>query len=95
MGTQPRHRETPATHLGRSMRKADYVLVDDVVCATSYVRIPDEHTVPDDIVLEVTDGDTELEFIRADFDGAQNLGDDAWRLSDGRLLRFLTSATLH
>jgi hypothetical protein len=85
----------PTTHLDRSMRNADYVLVDDVVCATSYVRVPDEHTVADDIVLEVTDGDTELDFIRADFDGAQSLGDDAWRLADGRLLRFLTSATLH
>lgn len=83
------------TRLDRSMHNADYVLVDDVVCATSYVRIPDEHTVADDIVLEVTDGDTELDFIRADFDGAESLGDDAWRLADGRLLRFLTSATLH
>ena len=51
----PSSNAPPQTRLDRSMRDADYVLVDDVICATSYIRVPDEHTAPDDIVLEVTD----------------------------------------
>ncbi|MEO6748169.1 MAG: hypothetical protein ABI294_01105 [Casimicrobiaceae bacterium] len=50
---------------------------------------------PDDVVLEATSGDTEFTFTSSDFDGAQPMGDGVYRLMSGRLLRFLSSATLH
>lgn len=81
--------------LAISMHDADYVLIDDVICETEYLRVPDEYTVADDVVLEARSGDTEFAFTRADFDDAQSLGDNVYRLGDGRLLRFLSSATLH
>jgi hypothetical protein len=51
--------------------------------------------VADDIVLEATNGDTEVTFTRAEMDGAEELGDGLYRLESGALLRFLTGATMH
>ena len=81
--------------MAEAMRDADFVLIDGVVCETAYLRLPDDDMVADDVVLEARHGDTEIDFIRADFDGAQYLGDGEYRLSNGRQLRFLTGATLH
>jgi len=81
--------------LAHTMHGSDFVLIDGVVCETEYLRVPDEFTVPDDVVLEATSGDTEFAFTRADFDEAKDMGDGVYRLASGRLLRFLTSATLH
>ncbi len=81
--------------MAEAMRDADFVLINGVMCETAYLRLPDEDMVPDDIVLEARHGDTEIAFIRADFDGAQYLGDGEYRLSSGYQLRFLTGATLH
>ena len=81
--------------LVNTMQGADFVLIDGVICETEYLRVPDEFTVPDDVVLEAKNGDTEFAFTCADFDDAQHLGDGVYRLSNGRLLRFLSSATLH
>jgi len=81
--------------LVHSMHDSDFVLIDGVVCETEYLRVPDEFTVPDDVVLEATSGDTEFTFTSADFDGAQPMGEGVYRLVNGRLLRFLSSATLH
>ena len=81
--------------LVHTMHGSDFVLIDGVVCETQYLRVPDEFTVPDDVVLEASSGDDEFAFTCADFDGAQPIGDDVYRLASGRLLRFLSSATLH
>lgn len=78
-----------------AMHDADFVLIDGIVCETAYLRVPDEFTVPDDVVLEVTHGDDELAFTRADIDGAEHVGEGVFRLQSGRHLRFLTSATVH
>lgn len=78
-----------------AMFDADFVLIDGVMCETAYVRVPDEYTVADDVVLEVTHGDNEFAFTRADIDGAVHVGEGVFRLQSGRHLRFLTSATLH
>jgi hypothetical protein len=77
------------------MHDSDFVLIDGVVCETQYLRVPDEFTVPDDVVLEAKSGDDEFAFTCADFEGAQPIGDGVYRLASGRLLRFLSSATLH
>jgi hypothetical protein len=84
-----------AMTLAETMHDADFVLIDGMVCETEYLRVPDEFTVPDDVVLEAKHGETEFAFTCADLDGAQHLGEGVYRLQNGHLLRFLASATVH
>lgn len=81
--------------LADAMQGADYVLVDGVMFETEYLRVPDEYTVADDVIIEAKHGDDEILFTRSDVDDAEALGDGVYRLASGELLRFLTSATLH
>ena len=81
--------------LTRAMGDADYVLIDGVMFETAYLRVPDPDTVADDIVLEARHGDTEVAFTRAEMDGAEHLGEGAYRLKSGALLHFLSTATVH
>ena len=81
--------------LSDTMHDADYVVIDGIVFETEYVRVPDEFTVDDDVLLEARHGETELAFTQGDFAGAEHVADGFYRLSDGHLLRFLTSATVH
>ncbi len=83
------------TYLTHAMNEADYVLIDGVVFETEYLRIPDNDTAADDIVLEARHGDTEVAFTRGEIDGALNLGEGVYRLKSGALLRFLSTATVH
>jgi hypothetical protein len=78
-----------------TMHDADFVVIDGIVFEASYMRVPDEFTVADDVVLEARRGDTELEFTQADFQDAEHVADGFYRLGDGHLVRFLTSATVH
>ena len=77
------------------MHGADFVQLNGIVFATEYLRVPDELTVADDVVMELKLGDTELAFTREELDGAEHLGDGTYRLASGVLLRFLTTATVH
>jgi hypothetical protein len=77
------------------MDKADFVLIDGVVFETEYLRVPDEFTVADDVVLEAKRGDTEIELTRAELDDAEHVGEGVYRLKSGAHLRFLASATIH
>ena len=79
----------------QAMHDADFVLVNGVVFVTEYLRVPDEDTVADDVVLEAKRGDEEIALTRDDMDNAEFLGDGVYRLKTGALLRFLTSATVH
>ena len=81
--------------LASAMDNADYLLVDGVVFATEYLRVPDDATSVDDIVIEAKHGDAEIMFTRGEIDGAENLGEGVYRLRSGEELRFLSSATLH
>jgi hypothetical protein len=81
--------------LAEAMRGADFVQVNGVVFATDYLRVPDEATVADDVVMELKLGDTEVMFVREELDGAEYVGDGAYLLKCGALLRFLCSATIH
>ena len=83
------------TNLASAMDNAEFVLIDGVVFATEYTRIPDERTVADDIVLEAKHGDTEIIFTHEEMDGAEHLGEGIYRLRSGEQLRFLSSATIH
>ncbi|HEV2979567.1 MAG TPA: hypothetical protein VG425_18475 [Casimicrobiaceae bacterium] len=81
--------------LAEAMRGADFVQVNGVVFETEYVRIPDSMTVADDVVMELKLGATEVTFVREDLDDAEYVGDGAYRLKSGALLRFLANATIH
>lgn len=86
---------TSREKLFETMHDADYVMIDGVVFEADYLRVPDEFTVADDVVLEASSGDTEIDLTRSELDGAIGLGQDVFRLRDGKVLRFLTSAVIH
>jgi hypothetical protein len=81
--------------LNDAMRDADYVQLDDVVFEAEYLRVPDESTVADDVVMELKLGSTELAFTCDELEGAVYVGEGQYRLKSGARLRFLTSATIH
>ena len=84
-----------ATKLMSAMGDADFLLVNGVVFQTEYLRVPDKYTVAEDIVLEARSGDTQIAFTRDEMEGAEAIGDGAYRLKSGALLRFLSGATIH
>jgi hypothetical protein len=78
-----------------AMRDADFVQVDGVVFQAEYLRVPDDFTVADDVVMELKLGNTEVAFTYEELEGAVYLGEGQYRLKSGARLRFLTSATIH
>ena len=78
-----------------TMGKADFVLIDGEVFETEYLRVPDEDTLADDVVLEAKHGELEVNLTRADLDGAEHLGEGVYRLANGQQVRFLSTATVH
>jgi hypothetical protein len=86
---------TTSMPLADAMRGAQFVQVNGILFETDYLRVPDESTVADDVVLELTLGETEVTFVREELDGAEYVGDGAFMLKSGALLRFLSSATVH
>jgi hypothetical protein len=78
-----------------ALNDAPYVQINGQLFETGYLRVPDEDTVPDDILLEAKSGDTELSFTRDDLDDALYVGEGIYRLKSGIQLRFLTSTTIH
>lgn len=81
--------------LAEAMRGADFVQLNGIVFQTEYLRVPDESTVADDVVMELKLGDTELAFTRDELDDAHYVGEGLYRLKSGALLRFFSAATLH
>jgi hypothetical protein len=89
------NREATVFKAAQAMHDADFVLVNGVVFVTEYLRVPDEDTVPDDVILEAKRGEDEIALTLDDIDSAEFLGDGVYRLKSGAMLRFLTSATVH
>jgi hypothetical protein len=81
--------------LAEAMRDADFVQINGIVFETEYMRVPDDETVAEDVVMELKLGDTELAFTRDELDDAKYVGDGHFRLKSGALLRFLSHATVH
>ena len=81
--------------LAEAMRDADFVQINGIVFETEYMRVPDDETVAEDVVMELKLGDTELAFTRDELDDAEYVGDGNFRLKSGAVLRFLSQATLH
>lgn len=85
--------QTPS--LFDTMSGADFVMIDGVVFAAGYVRVPDEFTVADDVVVEARNGEMEIDLTRAEVEGAERVGEGVFRLRNGALVRFLAAAVLH
>jgi hypothetical protein len=83
------------TKLADTMNDADFVLIDGVMFETGYLRVPDEYTSADDVVLEARRGDTEIDLTRGEIDDAELLGEGVFRLKNGSIVRFLSSAVVH
>ena len=83
------------TKLIDTMNDADFVLIDGVMFQTGYVRVPDEFTSADDVVVEARRGDTEIDLTRDEIDDAVLLGEGVFRLKSGSIVRFLSSAVIH
>ena len=81
--------------LAEAMRGAEFVQVNGIVFESHYLRIPDDWTVADDVVMELRLGESELTFIREEIDNAEYVGDGAYLLQSGTVLRFLANATIH
>jgi len=81
--------------LVEAMRDADFVQINGIVFETEYMRVPDDETIAEDVVMELKLGDTELAFTRDELDDAEYVGDGNFRLKSGAVLRFLSQATLH
>ena len=82
-------------NLYESMTDADYVVIDGVIFATDYLRIPDEFTTADDVVLEARRGETEIDLTCGEIADAEGLGEGLFRLKNGSIVRFLSSAVVH
>ncbi len=78
-----------------AMRDADFVFIDGEIFETRYLRVPDEDTTADDIVLEAQHDDTEVELTRFDIDQAIPLEAGFFRLKNGMIVRFLSAAVVH
>jgi hypothetical protein len=81
--------------LSDTIEDADFVVIDGVIFETGYLRVPDEFTSADDVVLEARRGETEIDLTRGEIDGAEMLGEGVFRLKNGSLVRFLSSAVIH
>ena len=94
-GLFPTERDRRMRNLYETMTGADYVVIDGVIFATDYLRVPDEFTTADDVVLEARRGDAEIDLTRAEIDDAEGVGEGVFRLKSGSLVRFLSSAVIH
>lgn len=81
--------------IAQALDNADFVMFEGVVFETEYLRLPDEHTREDDVVLEARRGEDELSLTLGDVDAAEALGEGVFRLKSGAMLRFLAQVTLH
>ena len=87
--------KTLENKLAETRNDADFVVIDGVMFETGYLRVPDEFTSADDVVLEARRGDTEIDLTRAEIDDAEQLGEGVFRLKSGSIVRFLSAAVVH
>lgn len=84
-----------AMNLLEALHGAQFVQIDDELFETAYLRLPDDDTAADDILLEAKAGETELSFTRDELDDAQYIGEGLYQLKSGVRLRFFSPTTIH
>ncbi len=84
-----------SVNVNQVLDRADFIWVNGDVFRTQYLRVADDDTHADDILIEGASDEGELFFTRGEIEQAEDLGDGSIRLMTGALVRFLTSATVH
>jgi hypothetical protein len=79
----------------QAMQDAKFVQMDGRMFVTGYACLPDDTLVGDDIVLEATSDDEEIELTFDDVQEADQIGPGVYRLRSGAVICFLNSATVH
>lgn len=78
-----------------TLSSSDAVLVDHRLFQLTYLRVPDEHTVLDDIVFEIAVEQEEIGFSLGELAAARRLNPASYELVDGTLLQFVQRQTVH
>jgi hypothetical protein len=78
-----------------AMQDAKFVQINGRMFVAGYSCDPDDALVADDIVLEASAADGELELTFDDVRDAVELGPDAYQLRSGVVLCFLRPPTIH
>ena len=78
-----------------AMQDARFVQVDRQMFVAGYSCDPDDALVADDVVLEASTADTELELTYADIQDAVQVAPGAYRLRSGTVLYFFGQPTIH
>jgi hypothetical protein len=79
----------------RALTGADFVWVNGDIFRTDYIRMPDEDTVGDDVLIEGSSEQGFLMLTQGELQKAKEHEDGSFELRDGVVLRFLTSASVH
>ena len=79
----------------QAMQDAKFVQVNGHMFVTGYACLPDDSLVADDIVLEASSADSEIELTFDDVREADQIGPGVSRLRSGAIICFLNSATVH
>ena len=79
----------------QAMQDAKFVQMDGQMFVTGYACLPDDTLVADDIVLEASSNDAEIELTLGDVQEADQIGHGVYRLRSGAIICFLNSATVH
>jgi len=79
----------------QAMQDAKFVQLNGRMFVTGYACLPDDTLVGDDIVLEATSEDEEIELTFDDVQEADQIGPGVYRLRSGTVICFLDSATVH
>ena len=78
-----------------AMQDAKYVQINGQMFVAGYSCDPDDALVADDIVLEVSADDGELELTLDDVQDAVEMGPGVYRLRSGVVLYFIRLPTIH
>ncbi|MEN9558943.1 MAG: hypothetical protein RLZZ502_154 [Pseudomonadota bacterium] len=78
-----------------ALHGAEFVWVNGTIFRTDYLRIPDDETTADDVILEGSHDNMRLMLTQSDIQKAKAHEDGSFEFGDGVFLRFLSSASLH
>jgi len=78
-----------------AMQDAKFIQLDGQMFVTGYACLPDDTLHGDDIVLEASSAEEELELTFDEVKQADQIGPGVYRLRSGSVICFLDSATVH
>lgn len=87
----------PNTDILHVLERSDMIQFNGEYARPDFLYVPaeDEPSHPDDVVLEISVADDEVDFTLSELENAKPLGEGTYLLEDRGLLRCLSSAILH